>query len=246
MYLSVTELRLLDAPATLNGRRQEASTLQILKSVATNRNPFPERTKPMIAVIHSRSQEAQVYADFCQPLRAFDSTLSLQPIPANMLSAPELAHAIRTANADIIALIRGGGSDEQFSIFEIPDLLRAWSEKRAYRVAGIGHSGNSTALDLLSDFAATTPTAAGTHIADALRTRRDSQQHVADLRAQNDELRMQLRQVQMQPVAQPPARSEEAAHSQTQHGPSKLSVVVALLIGILAGMILLLWYMHRR
>ena len=44
IYLSITELRLLDAPATLNGRRQEASTLQMLKSVAANRNPFPERT----------------------------------------------------------------------------------------------------------------------------------------------------------------------------------------------------------
>ena len=62
-------------------------------------------------------------------------------------------------------LSRGGGSDEQFSVFENPELLRAWSEKRAYRIAGIGHSGNSTALDLLSDFAATTPAAACTHIA---------------------------------------------------------------------------------
>ncbi|HEY3453722.1 MAG TPA: hypothetical protein VGK64_03910 [Bryobacteraceae bacterium] len=48
-----------------------------------------------------------------------------------MLSRPELTHAIRTANADVILPIRGGGSDEQFSIFENPDLLRAWSEKRA-------------------------------------------------------------------------------------------------------------------
>jgi len=85
-----------------------------------------------------------------------------------MLSLPELTRAIRTANADIIALIRGGGSDEQFSKFEDPDMLRAWSAKRAYAVGGIGHSGNSTAPDLLSDFAASTPAAAGTHIADAL------------------------------------------------------------------------------
>ena len=57
---------------------------------------------PMIAVIHSRSHETQVYADLGQPLRTFDSTLSLQPIPANMLSVQELPHAICTANADII------------------------------------------------------------------------------------------------------------------------------------------------
>lgn len=40
----------------------------------------------------------------------------------------------RTANADIIVLIRGGGSDEQFSVFGNPELPRAWSEKRAYRL----------------------------------------------------------------------------------------------------------------
>ena len=70
VYLSVTELRLLDAPGILNGRGQETSALQMLKSVAPNRNPFPERTKPTITMVHSRSQEAQVYADFCQPLSA--------------------------------------------------------------------------------------------------------------------------------------------------------------------------------
>lgn len=68
---------------------------------------------------------------------------------------------------------------------------RARGRESAYRVTGIGHSGNSTAVDLLSDFAATAAAAAGAHIADELRTRRDSQQHGAPLRAQNQELRMQ-------------------------------------------------------
>ena len=162
-----------------------------------------------------------------------------------MLSAPERTHAIRTANANIIALIRGGGSDEQFSTFENPDLLRAWSEKRTYRVAGIGHSGNSTALDLLSDLAATTPATAGTHIADALRTCRDSQQHVAELRAQNDELRMQLRQAQMhhaaQPLTPPPAPPQKEVSSQPQQNAlTLLRLVLALLIGMLTGVISLL------
>jgi exonuclease VII large subunit len=130
-------------------------------------------------------------------------------------------------------------------------MLRAWSEKRAYRVGGIGHSGNSTALDLLSDFAATTPAAAGTHIADALRTRRDSQQHIAELRAQNDELRMQLRQVQMHHAAQPltpsPAPPQKEIPSQArQNAPTLLRLVLALLIGMLTGVILLPWFLHQR
>lgn len=67
---------------------------------------FIPSTKSTIAVIYSRSQETQVYADFSQPLRALDSTVSMQPIPANILSVPELMHAVHTANTDIIALIR--------------------------------------------------------------------------------------------------------------------------------------------
>jgi hypothetical protein len=49
VYLSATELRLLDAPATLKGRRQDASTLQVLKSVATNHNHFlNERNRQLL------------------------------------------------------------------------------------------------------------------------------------------------------------------------------------------------------
>jgi exonuclease VII large subunit len=136
-------------------------------------------------------------------------------------------------------------------ISENPDLLRAWSEKRAYRVAGIGHSGNSTALDLLSDFATTTPATAGTHIADALRTCRDSQQHVAELRAQNDELRMQLRQVQMhhaaQPLTPPPAPPQKEVFITTSaERTNSAQVMLALLIGMLTGVILLPPFLHQR
>lgn len=93
-----------------------------------------------------------------------------------------------------------------------------------------------TALHLLSDFAATTPAAVVTHIADELRTRRDSHEHIAQLPAQNDELGMQSRHAQMQmqpatqPITPPPASSKQTAPSQTQHGPTALSIVLALLI----------------
>jgi len=167
-----------------------------------------------ITVIHSRSQEAQVYADFCQPLRAFDSTLSFQPIPANVLSLPELTRAIRTANADIIALIRGGGSDEQFSMFENPDMLRAWSETRCAHV--------------------------GTHN----NTSRNCEHR-------NDQLRMQLRQVQMYHAARPltpsPAPPRKEIPSQArQNAPTLLRLVLALLIAMLTGVILLPWFLHQR
>jgi exonuclease VII large subunit len=84
-----------------------------------------KRTKPTIAVIHSRSQEAQVSADFCNRWAHSTAHYPCNRFRPTRCLVPELAHAIRTANADIIALIRGGGSDEQFSVFENPELLRA-------------------------------------------------------------------------------------------------------------------------
>ncbi len=138
--------------ATLNGRCPKASTLQILNSVAANRNPFAERTKPMIAVIHSRSQKRRCTGISAN--RCADSTAHyLATDSGQLLSAPELTHAIRTTNADIIPLIRGGEVASSSVFSRIPTSC-ARSEKRGYRVAGIGYSGNSTALDLLSDFAA--------------------------------------------------------------------------------------------
>jgi exodeoxyribonuclease VII large subunit len=169
VYLLVTDMQLLDAPGLLQSRREEASTLQTLKALATSRAGFPTKARPKVSVIHSRSQEAQVYADFCQPLRPFEAELQLEAIPANMLALSELAQAVRQATGDVLVLIRGGGREEPFGVFDHPDLLQAWAAKPAYRIVGVGHSANSTALDLLSNFVATTPAAAGVHIAELLR-----------------------------------------------------------------------------
>jgi hypothetical protein len=76
-------------------------------------------------------------------------------------------------------------------------------------------------------------------VRDALRTRGDSQQHVAELQAQNDQLRIGLRQVQMHHAAQPltsPAPPQKEIPSQArQNAPILLRLMLALLIGMLTG-----------
>ncbi len=76
-------------------------------------------------------------------------------------------------------LIRGGGKEEQFDVFEHPDLLHAWATKPVYRIVGVGHSANNTALDLLSNFVATTSAAAGAHLAELMRNARETQRTLA-------------------------------------------------------------------
>jgi exonuclease VII large subunit len=71
----------------------------------------------------------------------------------------------------VLVMIRGGGREEQFGVFDHPDLLHAWAAKPVYRMVGIGHSATSTALDLLCNFVATTPAAAGAHLTELMRKR---------------------------------------------------------------------------
>lgn len=97
---------------------------------------------------------------------------------------------------DIIALIRGGGSDQQFSV-----LRESRSAARLVRETPIRGCGSRPfrkphGLDLLSDFAATTPGQTGAHIADVLRARLESQQQIANVQTETEELRMQLHHTQ--------------------------------------------------
>jgi len=47
-------------------------------------------------------------------------------------------------------------------------MLEAYSQNKAYRVCGLGHSAQFTLFDLISDFSGDTPTAAGYHISEQL------------------------------------------------------------------------------
>ena len=137
-------------------------------------------------------------------------------------------------------------------MFDHPDLLHAWAAKPVYRIVGVGHSANSTALDLLSNFVATTPAAAGAHLADLLRNARETQQVVANLRTENEELRVRVRERdnQLQHIA-------VVDHSETQPTPVTAheqdapthvgkALALALIIGIIMGIIVVMLFLHRR
>jgi len=50
-------------------------------------------------------------------------------------------------------------------VFEDPRVINALAQRNdAYRVLGLGHTHNTTLLDLVSDFPAKTPSLAGSHI----------------------------------------------------------------------------------
>jgi exonuclease VII large subunit len=81
------------------------------------------------------------------------------------MDAPgEVAKAIDAAKGDIVTLIRGGGAADGFAVFDDERVINALGSKAAFRIVGIGHSVHHGIADLVADYSASTPTAAGAFI----------------------------------------------------------------------------------
>ena len=145
-------------------RTNDLATITALKQAGMRRNAFPIALKPRMTVISSKSSNAQVDNDFFHELGNVTKRLEITHVRVNILSAEEITNAIRGAECDILVLIRGGGDSDQFMVFDNAELVAEFSKHTAYRIVGLGHTGNSTILDFASDFCANTPTQAGGHI----------------------------------------------------------------------------------
>ncbi len=82
---------------------------------------------------------------------------------------PTILEAIERANihkkADVLLLIRGGGSIEDLWCFNDEQVARAIRESSIPIISGIGHSTDETIADLVADRRATTPTDAASQAA---------------------------------------------------------------------------------
>lgn len=93
------------------------------------------------------------------------ATVILFPAGVQGENAPaQLAEAIRQADArsgaDVILLVRGGGSVEDLRAFNDERVARAIFECKTPLVSGIGHETDFTIADFTADLRASTPTAA--------------------------------------------------------------------------------------
>ena len=83
---------------------------------------------------------------------------------------PLLVDAIRSLDddeeVDLIALIRGGGRQQNFAALNSYELARAIIESATFVATGIGHHRDSTLADEVADHATSTPTAVAHFIAE--------------------------------------------------------------------------------
>lgn len=139
-------------------------TLSDLRTMPTQRNPWPQSTPLAITLVQSLSPQAQVGLDCLSELEKLGSAVVITHAKINVLAPDAIAEAITKAVCDVLIIIRGGGALEDFAVFENKQVLQALASQRACRILGLGHAGNTSLLDLIADHSAFTPAQAGTYV----------------------------------------------------------------------------------
>lgn len=143
-------------------------TALILKKLKNTFHHFPQHKNPSVSIIYSNSSMATVNVDFLDSLKPQQQYLNINEIPINLSQPSILVEAIKNIKSDILVIIRGGGDENAMKNFDQPEVLEAFAVCKAYRIVGIGHSINHNLINLLADYSAITPTAAGTHLKNQL------------------------------------------------------------------------------
>ncbi|MDR0888525.1 MAG: exodeoxyribonuclease VII large subunit [Coriobacteriales bacterium] len=89
-------------------------------------------------------------------------------VPVEGAGAPDAMieglHAAEESSAELVLLVRGGGSYEDLMPFNDERLARAVCACTIPVVTGIGHEPDNSIVDMVADFRASTPTAAAEHV----------------------------------------------------------------------------------
>lgn len=144
-------------------------SFEILKKKLAAEGLFaPEKKRPLpenitkIGVISST--QAAGYADFCKILNERWGGLEVMVAHTQvqgMVAADQIIKALNYFNergeVQVIAVIRGGGSADDLSIFNDEALVRAIAASRIPVITGIGHEVDTSLCDLAADVVASTP-----------------------------------------------------------------------------------------
>jgi exodeoxyribonuclease VII large subunit len=163
LSLRATEIRqvgLGDLLAQLQKLRERLASEGLFAAAHKQRLPFLPRT---VGLITGRASAAE--RDVVENARRrlpgvtfrIENVATQGPSAANEVTAALLA-LDRDPQVEVIVIARGGGSVEDLLPFSSEPLLRAVFAARTPVVSAIGHETDAPLLDLVADFAASTPT----------------------------------------------------------------------------------------
>ncbi len=145
-------------------------SFELLKAKLEKEGLFDDSRKRVLPPIPKRigvvsSSQAAGYADFIKILenRWGGLEIVLVDVPVQGIDAPAqvigaIAHLNELAEpVDVLAVIRGGGSADDLSVFNHEGVVRAIAASRAPVVVGVGHEVDTSLSDLVADRRAATP-----------------------------------------------------------------------------------------
>jgi exonuclease VII large subunit len=150
-------------------REAERRLSALLKGWSRGGRRFPQprpSSRIRATVIHPVA--GVVLDDFACQLGEAGDLVEFRTLAVATNSSEEIVQAIRAAEGELVVLIRGGGSPQDFEPFNDERVVEAWMAKDAFTVSALGHSGDVTLLDPLSDLSCPTPTAAGAEVRERL------------------------------------------------------------------------------
>lgn len=107
-----------------------------------------------IKIANIYGNNAIVQRDFNEGLDVSQNQFDIQDFNCNITSARSITAKlaeVASQNFDLIALVRGGGDQQSFEVFNDIALANAFIDLEAITITAIGHTVNETLLDKLAD-----------------------------------------------------------------------------------------------
>ena len=107
-----------------------------------------------IKIANMYGHNAIVQRDFNEGLDVSQNQFDIQDFNCNITSATSITGKlaeVASQNFDLIALVRGGGDQQSFEVFNDIALANAFVDLEAITITAIGHTVNETLLDKLAD-----------------------------------------------------------------------------------------------
>ena len=168
---SVLRLSLLEIDPAFTAGRLAIDRAQVIRKMTADGSLAANRAKPTplvplrIGLVTSRGSAA--HGDFIDQLRRSAYRFGVKTAHTSVQgeTAPErIASALgrfSSDHVDMVALIRGGGSQIDLSVFDTETVARAISNVPVPVITGLGHDMDRTVADEAAAFAEKTPSAAG-------------------------------------------------------------------------------------